>query len=77
MVDKQPLADDGAGMNFDPRFVPGTLADPPGQKIVAALLQPVAFSIGAHRFKSRIEEVNLPSVPGRRVPRDNRVQLLL
>ena len=76
VVDEQPFPDLGGGVDLDPRFPPGTLGDPAGQKFQVMPVTPVGLSMGAHRLKPGIEEKYLPPGTGSRVPVHDRVQVL-
>ena len=77
MVDEQPPADLGAGVDFNAGFLPAALGNPPGQKLQVVPVAPVRLPVGAHRLKPRVEEKHLQPGTGGGVPLHHRVQVLL
>ena len=56
VVDEQPAADGGAGVNLDAGLVAAPLADPPGQEKVAPLVQPVGDAVVHQDVKARVQQ---------------------
>ena len=71
VVNEQPPANGSAGMNFYAGLMPGPLAEPPGDKLMAADVKPMGLAVCAHSLEAGIEEIDLPTVPGRGVALHN------
>src|SRR5699024_8967473 len=67
VVDEQPPADGGAGMDLDARLVAAPLADPPGQEKVAPLVQTMGEAVVDQNVKERIRQNDLLHGAGGRV----------
>ena len=59
MVDEQALADLRARVDLDARLMPSPLADPPGQKKVLVLVQPVCYPVIHQNVEPRVEQNHL------------------
>ena len=64
MVDEQPVADLGPGVDFDAGKAPAPLADHPGQEKVLFLVQPVADPVEDEGVKARIQQHHLGQAAG-------------
>ena len=67
VVDEQPLADGGAGVDLNAGFVAAPLADPPGQEKVPPLVEPVGDAVVDQNVKARVEQDDLEHGAGGRV----------
>lgn len=68
VVDDEPAADLGPGVNLNPSPEPGPLGDHPGQELPLVAVQPVGQPVIQGGVDPLVQQENLQFGPGRRVP---------